>query len=286
MKKNSFKTLVKHYLNSERLKHVPRGYDLIGHIAILEFPDKLKKNKKLIARAILETNRNIKTVLEKASERTGEYRIRKYTYLVGQRKYETVHKEYGCLFKLNPTKAYFSPRELTERQRIAEHVKPNETVMVMFSGIAPLPVVIGKKQPKVKKIIAVEINPDAVKYAKENIRINKLSDKIIAVCGDVRKVCEEWFGMCDRVIMPLPLGAENFLDVAMKCLKRKGGVIHFYSWGEDERMFDNALKLIRENMKVLKKQYKVLNKKRVLPYAPRVSKVCVDFEVAGVAKSG
>ncbi len=279
MKNNSLKRLLKHYLNIEKLKLVPRSYDLIGHVAILEFPDELKKDKKLIARAILETNKNIETVLEKASKRKGEFRVREYRFLAGKRRYETVHKEYGCLFKLNPKKTYFSPRELTERQRIAGQVKPKETVMVMFSGIAPIPVIVGKKQPEVKKIIAVESNPEAVKYARKNVRINKLSDKVVIVCGDVRKRCVKWYGKCDRVVMPLPLGAESFLDVAVKCLRRKGGVIHFYSWGEEDKLFDNALKLIRTNMKELKKSYRTLNKKKVLPYSPRTWKVCIDFKV-------
>lgn len=279
MRKNNLKKLLDAYLDIEKIKLIPSGYDLIGHVAVLEIPDKLKKKKEIIAKAILQVHKNIKTVLEKCSERKGMFRIRKYKFLAGNRKFETVHKEYGCQFKLNPTKAYFSPRELTERQRIAEQVKSNEVVMVMFGGISPFPIIIAKKQLKVKKIISVEINPVATKYAKENIRLNKMSDKIIAVQGDVREKCVKWYGKCDRVLMPLPLGSVGFIDVAVKCLKKKGGIIHFYNWGEEENLFDNALDVIQENMKILKKKYKVLNMKKVLPYAPKKFKVCIDFKV-------
>lgn len=279
MGKNSLKKLLRAYLDIEKIKLVPRGYDLIGHVAILEIPEELKKEKRLIARALLEVNKNIGTVLEKSSGRKGKLRLREYKFLAGKRRYETVHKEYGCQFKLNPIKVYFSPRELTERQRIAEQVKPNETVMVMFSGTCPYPIMIAKKQPKVKKIIAIELNRTAHKYAAENVRINKVGDKIVPILGDVRKKSESWFGKCDRIAMPLPLGAESFLDVAVMCLKRKNGIIHFYNWGEEDDLFDNAVKLIRDNMRKMKKKYRILDMRKVLPYSPKKWKVCVDFKI-------
>lgn len=278
MGKGSLKKLLQAYLDIEKIKLVPRGFDLIGHVAILEIPEELKKERNVIAKALIETNKNIKTVLEKSSGRKGKLRLREYKFLAGMKKYETVHREYGAQLKVNPAKVYFSPRELTERQRIAEQIKPNETVMVMFSGICPYAIAIAKKQPKVKRIVAIELNKIAHKYAMENVRINKVGDKVVPVLGDVRKKSEKWFGKCDRVVMPLPLGAESFLDVAVKCLKKKG-VIHFYNWGDEDDLFGNATGLIKENMKKLKRKYKILNMRKVLPYSPKKWKVCIDFKV-------
>ena len=278
MGKGNLKKILEAYFDIEKIKSVPRGYDLIGHIAILEIPEQFSKKKKLIAKALLEVHKNIKTVLEKASERKGEFRVRKYKFIAGERKFETVHKEYGCKFKLNPTKVYFSPRELTERQKIAEQVKPKETVMVMFAGIGPYAIQIAKKQPLVK-IVAVEVNPAGVKYMKENVRINKVGDKIIPVLGDVREKCKKWYGKCDRIVMPLPLGSDGFLDIAVKCLKKKGGIIHFYNWGDEEDPYFNALNLLQENFKIFKRKFKVLNERKVLPYSPKKWKVCIDLKV-------
>lgn len=278
--KTSLEKEVESFVKLENLKKmVPHSYDVIGHVAIIEIPEGMEKYRFSIAKIVLQMNPHIKTVLEKGSERKGIYRIRRYRFLVGKRETETVHKEYGCIFKLDPTKVYFSPRELTERQRIAARVKPNEVVLVMFAGIGPYPIIIAKRQPKVKKIVAIEINPTAVKYMKENIRVNKLSDKIIPVEGDVREKCKAWYGKCDRVVMPLPLGAENFLDIAIRCLKKKGGVIHFYNWGEESKLFDNALKIVRRSVRNMKKKYRILGKRKVLPYKPRTYKICIDFKV-------
>jgi len=261
----------------------PNSFDIIGHIAIVEIPERLKRKKKLIAKVIMDLNKHIKTVLEKASERKGIYRIRKYRFIAGERKFETIHKEYGCIFKLDPTKVYFSPRELTERQRIALQVNENETVMVMFAGVAPYAIQIAKKQPKVKEVIAIEINPIAVKYAKENVVLNKVKDKVRVIEGDVKEKCKDFYGKCDRVVMPLPKGAGDFLDIAVKCLKNKG-YIHFYNWGVEPNIFENAEKIVQEKLGNLGVKYKIINKRKVLPYAPRKWKVCLDIYVMKAKK--
>jgi len=275
MRKVKLKKLLEAYLSIEKIKLVPSSFDVIGSIAIIEFPEKLKKDRKLIAKAMLDVHKNIKTVLEKASERKGKLRLRQYKFLAGQRKFETLHKEYGCVFKVNPVKVYFSPRELTERQRIAEQVKPRERVLVMFSGIGVYGIIIAKKQPKAE-VVCVEINKTAVRYAEENVRLNRLKN-VKNYCGDVREICPK-LGKFNRIIMPLPLGAEDFLDVAFKCIKRNG-TIHFYSWGEEDKLFENAGKVVRLKARHAKKKIRIVRKKKVLPYSPGKWKVCLDVKV-------
>ena len=218
MQPTNLKEFLKDKLTEEELKLVPKSFDVIGSkeksVAIVEIPEELVEKEKLVAEAIMKLNKSIKSVLKKASERKGELRLREYELLAGDKNTEVTHIEYGCLFRLDPRKVYFSPRELTERQRIASKVKPNEVVMLMFAGVGAYAVFIAKKQPKVK-IISVELNSDAFGYMEENIRINKLSHLIVSVLGDVREKCKKWYGKCDRIIMPLPMGAESFLDVAI-----------------------------------------------------------------------
>ena len=275
MKKVKLKKLLEAYLSIEKIKLVPSSFDVVGSIAIVEFPEKLKKDKKIIAKAMLDVHKNIKTVLEKVSERKGKLRLRQHKFLAGQQNTETLHKEYGCVFKVNPTKVYFSPRELTERQRIAEQVKPKERILVMFSGINPYGIIIAKKHP-VAEVVGVELNKTAVNYANENVRLNRLKN-VKNYCGDVRKICPK-LGKFERIIMPLPLGAEDFLDVAFRCIKRNG-VIHFYNWGEEDNLFSNAKKIARLKAKEAKKKIKIVNAKKVLPYSPRKWKVCLDIKV-------
>ena len=261
-----------------------KGYELIGSkekaVAILEIREEEKDKELSIAKKLLEENKFIASVIRKDSKRIGEFRNRKYTLLAGSENTEVIHKEHGFVLKLDPQKTYFSSREGTERQRIAKQVKPNEIVMVMFAGIGPYAVAIGKKQPNVKKIISIEINPNAVDFMKYNIRANKLSHKIIPILGDVKKVSDEWFGKCDRIVMPLPLHSADFLEIAAKCAK-KGGVIHFYSWGNkaDGSIFAAPRKIIDEKLKNLNVKYKIIGERKVLPYAPGRYKVCIEIMV-------
>ncbi|MEM5794300.1 MAG: class I SAM-dependent methyltransferase family protein [Candidatus Aenigmatarchaeota archaeon] len=277
------KEIFKEKLTEEEMKLLPSSFDIIGSrekaVAIVEIPEELKDKQEIIAKAIMKLHKNVKTVLKKASERKGKLRIREYELIAGETNTEVLHKEYGYLLKLDPQKVYFSPREATERQRIAEQVKPSENVLVMFSGVCPYPLAIFKKQPKVNKIVAVEINPDAHKYAEENVKLNKAEKKVFPVLGDVKEVCPKYYGKFDRIVMPLPLGAESFLDIAIKCLKSQGGIVHFYNWGSEDDLYSRALSLIEKHARKLRKKVEILNKRKVLPYAPKKYKVCIDFKV-------
>lgn len=285
-KQNSlWKSLKEIFLGKGEPEVKIRSFDIIGSrgkaVATVDIPESFKGDAKEIAEYIIQKNKNVKSVLRKVSKRKGELRLREYELIAGNKNTEVMHKEYGCLFKLDPQKVYFSPREATERQRIAEQVKGGETVMVMFSGAGPFAIQIAKKKPKVKKIIAVEINPDGVEYAIENIKINKIEKgKIMPVLGDVKDVCPRFYGTCDRVVMPLPLEAEKFLNIAIKCLKKEGGVVHFYSWGPEESPYSNAAKAIDKEAEKLDRNYEIINERKVLPYAPRTYKICIDFKIS------
>jgi tRNA (guanine37-N1)-methyltransferase len=258
-----------------------RSFDVVGSkeksVAIVEIRDEEKGREKEIAEEIMKKQKSVKSVLKKESMRKGDYRTRKYRLIAGDKNTEVLHKEYGYALRFDPQKVYFSVREGTERQRIAKQVKAGELVMVMFAGVGPYAIAIAKVRPDVEKIIAAEINPDAVEYMKHNIRINKLSHKIAAVLGDVRTACKKWYGKCDRVVMPLPLSAESFLDIAVKCAK-PDGTIHFYSWGSKGSLYDSAERAIDESLKKVNREYKITSKHIVLPYAPGRYKVCVGFK--------
>jgi tRNA (guanine37-N1)-methyltransferase len=262
----------------------PRSYDIVGSsdkaVAIVEIRDEGAAGEKEMAEQILRDNPSVKSVLKKLSERKGEFRNREYQLLAGDPNTQVLHKEHGYVLQVDPQKSYFSVREGTERQRIASQVKPNEIVMVMFAGVGPYAIAIAKAQPMAEKVIAVEINPDAVESMRYNVRVNKIAHKVVPVLGDVRDACKPWFGMCDRVVMPLPLGAESFLDVAVAC-GRPGSIVHLYGWGneEDGDIFAAAEKSISEQLGKLGRKYEIVGKRKVLPYAPGRFKVCVEFRL-------
>lgn len=217
-------------LPTELLAVVPQAFDIIGDIVIIEIPTQLKSYKSLIGEAILKTHKSIKTVLAKEGEINGVYRIRDYTFIAGEQKTQTIHREFGCTYHVDVAKAYFSPRLSHEHERVASLVKPGEMVTDLFAGVGPFSVLIGKKCPQAK-VYAIDLNPDAVELLKVNVRVNRVENRVFPFCGDARELSlSKLKGAADRVIMNLPETAIDFVDAACNAVKPKGGVVHFYGF--------------------------------------------------------
>lgn len=178
------KSLLKDRLSENEFERLKSSYDIIGTIAILEIDEELREKEKVIAEALLESNKTINTVLRKDAAHGTEFRTQKMKFLAGIDTRETIHKENGVSIKLDVENVYFSPRLSTERKRISEQVKKGESVLVMFSGCAPYPCVLSKNADA-KEIIGVEINPAGHRYGLDNININKLKN-VELINGDVR----------------------------------------------------------------------------------------------------
>ncbi|MBN2334066.1 class I SAM-dependent methyltransferase family protein [Candidatus Bathyarchaeota archaeon] len=265
-------------LPEDLLSQVPNSFDILGSksgaVAIIEIPESLSQFEGEIGAAIQTVHKNVKSVLGKDSDRHGEYRLRSLRLIVGDPDTEVIHKESGCSFKLDPRVTYFSTRESTERERIVEKVAPGEEVLVMFSGVSPYPVCIAKRHPDII-VTAVEINPEAHRYALENVRLNKVSERVKPILGDVREVCPSLGQRFDRVLMPLPKGAYMFLDVAVPMVK-PGGILHFYHWAAEDDPYSEAQRLVSKAAGKLNRSAEFIDGVKVSLYSPRVCKVRVD----------
>jgi len=263
-------------LTKKELSLVPSSFDMVGSIIIFsDFPKQLSKKEKIIGNEILKNFRHFKSVFKKTKKYSGKFRTPKLKLLAGSNSKETVHKENNIRLKLNVEKVYFSARLSEERKRIAKQVKNNESVLVMFSGIAPYPIVISKNT-KAKEIIGIEINQIAHKHALENLKLNKIKN-VKLILGDVKKVLPKIREKFDRIIMPLPKGAENFLGLALNKI-RKNRIIHFYSFAE-ENNYNNIKKIINNECEKKKKRCKILDIVKCGQFSPRVFRLCVDFRV-------
>ncbi len=262
------KDVLKGKLNKKELQLVPSSFDLVGDIAIFnEIPPGLRKKEKLLAETLLKLHKNIMVVCKKAGKYSGKLRTPKLKVLAGEKRKETLHKEAGVLLKLNPETCYFSTRSSTERLRIAGLVKKGESVLTMFSGVSPFPLVISKNS-QAKEVYGIELNPIAHKYALENIRINKVGN-VTALKGDVRKVMPKLKKKFDRIIMPHPTEADSYLDLALDYLKPHG-TIHMYAF-VDEKDFK---KIVKE----YEKDFKSVKLVKGQAFGPRIYRVCLDLK--------
>ncbi|WP_297551406.1 class I SAM-dependent methyltransferase family protein [Thermococcus sp.] len=251
---------------------LPSSFDIIGDIAIIELPDELKPYGKAIGEAILKVHRHIKAVFAKGSKIEGEYRVRELVHLAGENRTETIHRENGIRLRLDVAKVYFSPRLATERMRIFRKTRPGEIVFDMFAGVGPYSILLAKKA---KLVFACDLNPWAVRYLEENVRLNK-TNNVIPVLGDVRKVAGKI--KADRVIMNLPKFADRFLREALLSVK-PGGVIHYYGFGPEENLFSEHEAKIKAVARELGLNVEFLERRKVRPYAPRQFNIAIDFRV-------
>ncbi len=293
-----------------------RAFDVMGNIAIVKFPKEFKqKEKKKFADKILKDNSSIKTVLEKTGKFSGRLRKMQTKYVAGEKTKEVLYKENDCVFRFNIDKTYFSSRLSNERKEIASKIKKGDSVLVMFAGIAPFSIIIAKKS-KPDKVYSNEINREANKYAKLNIELNKVKNRVILIPGDIRRVVDKIGSLrsqidknlinqkiddllltnpnqsshqrdklkyskipkkFDIIVMPRPQLKETFLKQAF-ILSKKGTKIYYYDFcRQDEE--SKITEKIKDEAKKAKKKIKILKTKPAGEIAPYKIRLRVDMQV-------
>jgi tRNA (guanine37-N1)-methyltransferase len=268
-----------------------RSFDLLGKTALVRFPKNFSmKDKKKFAINLMNKQKSIKTVLEKAGEIKGRLRKLSTNFIAGENTKEILYKENNCIFKFNIDKTYFSSRLSNERKEISSLIKPNETVLVMFAGVAPFSIVIAKNS-KAKKVYSNELNREANKYSLINIKLNKVEDKITLIPGDIKKVSEKIIKgieinkekipkYFDVIVMPRPQLKESFLKEAFS-LSKKGTRIYYYDFcKQDEK--EKIINKIQTEAKLFNKKIKILNVKNAGEIAPYKIRLRVDFQINNI----
>jgi tRNA (guanine37-N1)-methyltransferase len=282
-KKKQGKTLaqfLENRLPPHLLARLPRALDIIGDIAVIEIPPKLKARENLIGESILKTRKNVQTVLAKVGAVSGTYRLREFEIIAGEHRTATIHKEYGCQYHVDVAKAYFSPRLSHEHNRVASLVQKGETVVDLFAGVGPFSVLIAKKNADAK-VYAVDINPEAIEFLKSNIRLNRVENHVIPILGDANQAVEErLLGVADRVIMNLPEKAIEFVGTACKAVKPSGGIVHYYAFIRIPDSLENAqLRFSEAVEKAGRKVDAFLSAKTIRATAPYEWQVVLDAKI-------
>jgi len=252
------------------------SYDVVGDIAIIIIPESLEPYETLIADALLANNESIKVVAKRAGIYSGEFRTIPLVILAGEKRKETEVHEFGIRLRLNPERIYFSVRSGNERRRIASLVSSDEAVLVLFSGIAPFPLIISRFS-KARVIVGIEKNPEAHMYALENLQLNKKLRNIVLYLGDARAVLPALNEPFDRVVMPLPTMAETFLPDALRPLK-PGGYLHFYDLQRPDCFADSVAK-ITAVCNACSRRVEVLSINKCGHCGPRTYRICVDARI-------
>jgi tRNA (guanine37-N1)-methyltransferase len=234
----------------EELSCVYNSFDIIGDIAIIKVANDNVVNAEAAAKQIMTVRRSVKTVFAQTSPISGDFRVRKLKLLSGEDKTSTKHRESGCEFAVDVAECYFSPRLSHERSRIARLVKIGETIVNMFAGVGCFSIVIAKTVPQTK-VFSIDVNPTAIKYMEENVKINRVYSKVTPLLGDSKDVINAQLQRkADHVLMPLPEKALEYLPTAILALKPSGGWIHFYDFqhatGNEDSVEKTKLKVAKK----------------------------------------
>ena len=275
------------------LELVPKSYDIIGKIAIVEFDQINKINnknvssyKKKVAEALVSVNKSVETVYEKKSEVKGRYRLKDLQLIFGEDNPETIHKENKCMYKLDVKNTYFTPRLVFERKRLSLlKFAKNELIVDMFAGVGPISIQIAKSN-KVK-VYSFDINPTAHKYLIENVELNKLKGEILAHNIDIATLINSSNELginlknrVDRIIMNLPEQSINYVDIVCFLMKKPGGILHIYQFCEKPNPIEKGI----ENIRIKLSRWgwcleEIINSKIVKPFSPKSDLIVIDAKI-------
>jgi len=264
-------------LSEQETNEVYSAFDVIGDIVVIKIPEKMQDKKQLIADTVLANVKPVKSVLAQSSPVRGDFRVRDVEYIAGENKTATIYKEHNCRFKVDVSKVYFSPRLSTERARIAELVNDGEVIVNMFAGVCTFSVVIAKKHRC--KVYSIDVNPDAYSLCVENVRLNKVDDRVVPMLGDARELIEkELRDKADRVLMPLPEKVKEYLDHAIMAVKNKG-IIHYFAHLRADSKKESLKVCAEELANTMNVKYELLASRVVREVGPRFYQVVADVRV-------
>lgn len=280
--KGDLKAVLRGKLSPEELSLVYKSYDIIGDIAVIRVPEQLLPLSETITEALLLQHKHVKAVWRQSSPVSGDFRLRKLEWVAGEKKTETLYKEHQCLFKVDVKDCYFSPRLGFERMRIANLVRDNDVIVNMFAGVGSYSIIIAK-HAKAAKIYSIDINPIAVRYMRENVLLNKVVDKVIPIEGDARTIIERKLeSAADRVLMPLPEKANEYLDSALSAVKPQGGWIHYYGFEharKPENPIEKAKTKVAEKLKQQNVNFELPHSRTVRQTGPNWYQIAIDIQI-------
>ncbi len=260
-------------LTDEELKRLPRGFERIGHIAIISLPHELLHRSQDVAQALLNL-KGVRTVAFREGKISGCDRRPGLRVITGDPLTETIHRENGCTFKLDVVQVMFSSGNLYERGRLPKLVEQGEIVVDLFAGVGQFSIPIAK-HARPSRVYAVELSPVAYGYLCENVRVNRVGHIVRPLLGDCAEVVPR--AVADRVIMGILHVTHRYLSLALEALKPSGGVIHYHESVPSKLRFERPVKRVLEA--AAGREVEILHKRVVKRYAPGVDHVVVDARI-------
>ena len=118
----------------------------------------------------------------------------------------------------------------------------------------------------------------------ENIRLNRVYGRVHPMLGDSKQIVETQLkDTADRVLMPLPKKALEYLPAAVSALKKTGGWIHYYDFEHaagQENPVEKTEQKVAEKLGSLGVRYMFAYSHVVRSTGPHWYQTVLDIQVA------
>ena len=237
----------------------PTGYEQIGHVVHLNLKSHHEPYKKLIGSVILDRlSPKIQSVVNKVGEVSGPYRTYDMDVLAGSSETTVQVSEDGVTLEFDLRKVYWCTRLSGERKRLLNEFNQGDVVADAFCGAGAFVVQAAAKLGCT--VYANDLNPDAVRYCRENARRNLKRYNVMGEDGEKTKkpivevTCGDAFDFIQNlgnletlphhVVMNFPLDSASFLGPLRWWPVSKDGMrvvptVHLYTFarGDDSDAF-------------------------------------------------
>lgn len=203
---------------------LPVGFQRMGRVLVVRLPEGVRPGFREIGEAY-RAELGVDAVLRRAGETRGELRVPPVELIAGDEA-RTEVVEFGIRYRLDAERILFARGNRTERHRAGTLTRPGEVVADLFAGLGyfALP---AAKIGGAGRVWAVEKNPVAFEFLRENVRRNGVVDRVACLRGDNREV-ELPLGTFDRVFLGYLPTAVPWVPRALALLKPTGGTMHVH----------------------------------------------------------
>ncbi|MBV0902479.1 class I SAM-dependent methyltransferase [Haloarcula salina] len=290
----------------------PGSWAVLGSVVLVDMGDSPRPRE--VGEALLALHGEADTVLARHGI-SGAHREPSVEVVAGVGDTETVHTEHGTRYAMDLAEVMFSPGNKAERARMGDVVREGrgtrpsgrasgeaasdgERVLDMFAGIGYFTLPMARAGATVT---AVERNPTAFRYLVENVRLNRVDERVHAYRADCREVVRAGLtdekgregderdaerpvsqgfaaeARADRVVMGY-YEAHEYLDSALAALA-PGGVLHMHEATPDALVFDRPLDRLEAAAADAGRSVEILDTRRVKAYSEGVAHVVVDARI-------
>jgi tRNA wybutosine-synthesizing protein 2 len=254
---------------------LPKKWEKIGSVLVLKIPQELRRHQEIIGKVYADEF-GCSSALNDVGGIRGVYRIPVVEVMWGSSQTETIHKENGVRYALDPQKVMYSSGNMAERKRMGMISNYKETVVDLFAGIGyfTIPMAVHSKP---RKIVACEMNPVAYDYLCTNIVLNHVTDIVEPLRGDNREVAPR--GCADRVLIGYLKETDRFLPVAVDCLRNHKGILHYHGVVSNEVIPEQLFRQIQTVAEGYNRRATLLMMKKIKSYAPGINHVVLDVRI-------